>query len=305
MAFDSRKSSHLPHNSPSLRSNISTLGSSRASSPGPTPTISDKEDLGTLVHNTENKIPLSKILNQIPYSEQNLSKFDHHGIPAHHARCLKLLKRPLHSDLTTLVQTSPIDLLRRWCSESSVEVIGSKNRRASYIQPLCDEFGRLFSFYLNLEMPALRSAARSIGSRAMVADGMLYDILLSLLPSEFLRKVLRIKYVNKKATLRAARASAVDAQLLAGRHNLRIITESWPTAPDESLILERCSDYVKATTINPPAPCICCGRSFLADQLTRAFSFSFNDQGPLSPDHSLSILGADTPISSFFIALFF
>ena len=89
--------------------------------------------------------------------------------------------------------------------------------------------------------------------------------------------------------LRSAKVAAINS-----------IVEAWTSIPDESFILQRCSEYVKATAITPPAPC---GRSFLTDQLTVSFSFPFSDS-LLLLGHPLYLLSANQSMVAMFTAPF-
>jgi hypothetical protein len=146
----------------------------------------------------------------------------------------------------------------------------------------------------------LWNAACDAGSSATGRDGMMYDILQKRYPMPFLRKVLYITTVNQNAAGRGARLQAENALCSAKVAAVNSIVEAWPSIPDESFILQQCSEYVKATAITPPAPC---GRSFLTDQLTASFSFPFSDS-LLLLGHPLHLLSANQSMVAMFKAPF-
>ncbi|KAG8794248.1 hypothetical protein FRC17_008321, partial [Serendipita sp. 399] len=99
---------------------------------------------------------------------------------------------------------------------------------------------------------SLRAIAREHQSRSTTRSGLLYDILQTLFPADFLRKVINIAKLNKNATQRDARASAFEALRQAQVLDLQATIDTWPSLPDDALLLKRCSEYVDATTITPP-----------------------------------------------------
>jgi Helitron helicase-like domain at N-terminus/AAA domain len=202
------------------------------------------------------------------------------------------LKRNTRVDSIKLIQTAPLHDLRAWCAGASLTPAGNRQHKSSFIVPLVDRFWQTFLLYHEMDLDALHICAAAVSSRAVSRDGCIYDLLQSVFPLPFLRKLLNVRAVNVNAFTRNQRNTkylAAKADLL--MHH-QLLVNTWPQIPDPLFVQQRCKDYVKATSISPRRPCICCGRSFLFSDLAQLFVFSLNDP-PVAPPHPLCILQAN------------
>jgi hypothetical protein len=173
-----------------------------------------------------------------------------------------LFKRNMRVDTVKLLETAPLHDLREWCTYTSLSPSGNRHHKSSFAMPLIDRFWPTFQYYHALDFDALRTCGTTVGSRATTRDGVMYDLLQNKFPVAFLRKILNVSTVNFNASKRAQRVTknvAANADIFSQHDHL---VNSWPQLPDSRFVLQRCADYVKATSIASRQPCICCGRSF-------------------------------------------
>ncbi|KAG8834010.1 hypothetical protein FRC20_007552 [Serendipita sp. 405] len=213
---------------------------------------------------------------------------------------LHLLKRKFPTDISKLLCSSPLSSLQRWCTDSLVQTVGPLGHKTSYTLPLAEKFWNVYVSYSSLNSESLRRIGRAAGSRSIVRDGLVFDILQGLFPIDFLRKVLYVSKFNRKIAQRTTNAAMFDAKIDAAISELKSRTDSWPPQLDNAFLQQCSTEYVKATTITPPRPCACCGRAFLSNQLTSSFPFSFQDIIPEA--HPLQLLRADKHLVSSFRA---
>ncbi|KAG8840489.1 hypothetical protein FRB91_006035 [Serendipita sp. 411] len=259
-------------------STYSTPGTSRASSP-------------VVVASTSLSGDASLLSAPSPIVIQNLEYND----------ALNLLKRKTLAELSKLLCSSPLSSLRQWCTDTSVVPVGDLRGKVSRSLPLAQKLLASYTLYANLSLDSLRLVARKTGSRATTRDGLIYDALRSIFPVDLLRKILYVCNINAKAAKRTMYATEVDARREAVLSKVRSLVDSWPPRLEDEFLLRCCADYVKATTIRPPASCASCGRSFLADHLTNMFVFSF-EQEHLLDSHPLWVLKADERLAPSFRA---
>ena len=213
---------------------------------------------------------------------------------------LKLLKKSTQTEIESLLLSTPLKSLREWCETASVIPHRPLSHKKSFSLPLSAAFWSLYCHYAIMDIDSLRSAASSIASsNSLSADGCLYDILRVKFPTSFLHKIMRVRDVNRNLARRTARSATHESKKFARLVEHQSIVDSWPSLPSEEFILERCSEYIKATSIKPPAPCVCCGRSFLRTDLIDSFCFSLSDN-QLSSSHPLHMLHATESLAPFF-----
>jgi hypothetical protein len=294
----STMSAPSPSESPASRDHSSTVhssGTSRAKSAG----ILSAPILTPFTLGTSSPIPYTNEINTITTSRISYRE----PTPcapelAQHPERLNLLKRSSLPEIEGLLRTrsTSLDRLRGWCLALSLKPVGPENRKDSFSIPLSSDFWSFYCRYVVMDLAMLRSVA---SSRSLTADGCLYDILQTRFSMDFLRKVLNVKDVNFNASKRAARAVVFESQKSTEITNIQTIVDSWPSLPNEDFILQRCSEYIAATTIKPPAPCVCCGRGFLPTELIEAYSFELSENH-LPIDHPLRLLCADGALASVF-----
>lgn len=107
--------------------------------------------------------------------------------------------------------------------------------------------------------------------------------------------------INKNAKRRDERALAANNSASNEITELERIKSSWSQVINESFILGRCINYIEATTITAPTPCVCWGRSFLSVGLIDGCSFNLN-QNILDPEHPLLLLKPDRKLHDYFCA---
>ena len=123
----------------------------------------------------------------------------------------------------------------------------SLSHRRLFSPPLSTTFWSLYCYYATVD------------SSDPHCRRLLYDILRVKFPTNFLPKIMKVKDVNCKIAQHAARGTTHEskefAQLAEYHISYQSIVDSWPYLTDEEFILEHSSEYIKTTSIKPPAPC--------------------------------------------------
>jgi Helitron helicase-like domain at N-terminus/PIF1-like helicase len=214
------------------------------------------------------------------------------------------LKASTREGLYSLLKTLSIGILRVWAIEYSIPPNGPRNVKSSFLDPFIEHFISTIHTLESSSAPELSSLLEPTTSPLPESvPGLQYHYLLQKFPKQFLQRVMYVRMLNKVQLCRSQRAVSHAATINAKIEHRQTIFDSWPQVIESEQIQEYCTAYLKATTISVPRPCVCCGRSFFAELLSKSFSFSLDDRS-LPDGHQLLILRADTSFAQDFVAPF-